>query len=57
MGQIEPGLDTWVDYLLEYQNLILNLICQDEISTENKNKLIASIDAGTIDLKIAVKII
>ena len=46
-----------VDYLLEYQNLILNLICQDEISTENKNKLIASIDAGTIDLKIAVKII
>ena len=46
-----------VDYLLKYQNLILNLICQDEISTENKNKLIASIDAGTIDLKIAVKII
>lgn len=42
-----------VDYIVKDQNLILHLIYQDEISTENKNKLIASIDADTIDIEIA----
>ena len=46
-----------VDYIVKDQNLILHLIYQDEISTENKNKLIASIDADTIDIEIAKKII
>ncbi|WP_302148717.1 YobI family P-loop NTPase [Megasphaera elsdenii] len=46
-----------VDYIVKDQNLILNLIYQGELSTKNKNKLIASIDADTIDIEIAKKII
>lgn len=46
-----------VDYIVKDQNLILNLIYQGELSTKNKNKLIASVDADTIDIEIAKKII